>query len=112
MDIECFIITHMEEMEEIKRIALNALEKAEETMSKIKGLESREDNLENRMTVIEKRVDALDGKMDTLLDSTCQIKMLLVDNTSVTKSAKRNAKTWGVLSVAVSFFMRLIEIFI
>ena len=81
-------------------------------MSKIKGLESREDNLESRITILEKRVDALDGKMDTLLDSTSQIKMLLVDNTSVTKSAKRNAKGWGVLSVAVSFFMRLIEIFI
>ena len=102
----------MEEIEEIKRLAINALEKAEETMVKIKGFESREGSLESRITILEKRVDALDGKMDTLLDSTSQIKMLLVDNTSVTKSAKRNAKTWGVLSVAVSFFMRLIEIFI
>ena len=106
------MITLMEEIEEIKRLALNALEKAEETMGKIKGLESIEDNLESRITILEKRVDALDGKMDTLLDSTSQIKMLLVDNASVTKSAKRNAKGWGVLSVAVSFFMRLIEIFI
>ena len=102
----------MEEIEEIKRLAINALEKADETMAKIKGFESREYSLESRITILEKRVDALDGKMDTLLDSTSQIKMLLVDNTSVTKSAKRNAKGWGVLSVAVSFFMRLIEIFI
>ena len=106
------MITLMEEIEEIKRLALDALEKAEDTMIKLKELESREDNLGSRITVLEKRVDALDGKMDTLLDSTSQIKMLLVDNTSVTKSAKRNAKGWGVLSVAVSFFMRLIEIFI
>ena len=91
------MITLMEEIEEIKRLALNALEKAEETMGKIKGLESIEDNLESRITILEKRVDALDGKMDTLLDSTSQIKMLLVDNTSVTKSAKRNAK--GVLGL-------------
>ena len=39
----------MEEIEEIKRLAINALEKAEETMVKIKGFESREDSLESRI---------------------------------------------------------------
>lgn len=102
----------MDELEEIRSIAASALKKADDALAKINAVESRENALEARMDSLEKRMDILDGKMDTLLDSTSQIKMMLMDNTAVTKSAKRNAKGWGFMSVAISFFFRLVEIFI
>lgn len=92
----------MEEIEEIRALAEHALEIAQNTCK-------REEELEEKVIKLEKRVDMLDGKMDTLLDSTSQIKMLLSENTSQTKSTKRNVKGFGFISIIISFVFRLLE---
>lgn len=59
-------------------------------------------DLIEKVATLETRVDKLDGKMDTLLDSTSQIKAMLTENGRDSKSARRNAKGWGFLSVIVT----------
>ena len=75
-------------------------------------IEERITRLEARMDKVEERVDTLDSKMDTLLDSTAQIKVLLSENTSVTKSARRNSRGWGIFSVILSLLAKLGEFLI
>ena len=79
-------------------------------------LEARVDNTESqlaeveaRLTTVEERVNTLDSKMDTLLDSTSQIKAILSENTKVTKSARRNTRGWGVISVILSLLAKVGE---
>lgn len=75
-------------------------------------IEERITRLEARMDKVEERVDTLDSKMDTLLDSTAQIKAALTENTSVTKSARRNSRGWGFLSLLVSLLAKIGEFLI
>lgn len=75
---------------------------AKETHDRQDNLESKVEDLTERMDTIEFRMDKLDGKMDTLLDSTSQIKSMLAVNGKDSKSASRNAKGWGFLSVIVT----------
>lgn len=75
---------------------------AKDTHDREKELESKVETITERMDDIEYRMNKLDGKMDTLLDSTSQIKSMLNENGRDSKSASRNAKGWGVLSVIVT----------
>lgn len=59
-------------------------------------------DLIEKVSTLETRVDRMEGKMDTLLDSTSQIKMMLTENGKDSKSARRNAKGWGFISVLVT----------
>ena len=72
-------------------------------------LEKRVESLDRRLTTVEERVNTLDSKMDTLLDSTSQIKAILSENTSLTKSARRNTRGWGVFSIIISVLARVGE---
>ena len=70
-------------------------------------------DLIEKVSTLETRVDRMEGKMDTLLDSTSQIKAMLAENGRDSKSARRNAKGWGFISVLVTLgtnFMKLISI--
>lgn len=75
---------------------------AKDTRDREKELETKVEDISERMDDIEHRMAKLDGKMDTLLDSTAQIKTMLAVNGKDTKSASRNAKGWGFLSVIVT----------
>lgn len=65
--------------------------------------------LKERVCDLESRVDRLDGKMDTLLDSTSQIKAMLTENGRDSKSARRNAKGWGFISVLVTIVSNVLK---
>lgn len=65
--------------------------------------------LKDRVCELESRVDRLDGKMDTLLDSTSQIKCMLTENGRDSKSARRNAKGWGFISVIVTIASNVLK---
>lgn len=67
--------------------------------------------LKEKVNELEYRVDRLDGKMDTLLDSTSQIKAMLTENGKDSKSARRNAKGWGFISVIVTIATNVAKLF-
>lgn len=58
--------------------------------------------VEERVTTLEARVTTLDSKMDTLLDGVSQIKAVLNDNTSISRSARRNTRGWGFISCLIT----------
>lgn len=68
-------------------------------------------DLIEKVATLENRVDKLDGKMDTLLDSTSQIKAMLTENGKDSKSARRNAKGWGFISVLVTIGTNALKLF-
>lgn len=84
----------------------------EEIRESIASLTERQDKIESRVESLETRVTTLDSKMDTLLDGVSQIKSVLNDNTSVSKSARRNTRGWGFLSVLVSLLSGIARIII
>lgn len=83
---------------------------AKDASDRGKDLEDKVEDLGERMDTIERRMDKLDGKMDTLLDSTSQIKSMLAVNGKDSKSASRNAKGWGFLSVIVTIVTNAVKL--
>lgn len=69
-----------------------------------------ENDLIEKVSALETRVDRMEGKMDTLLDSTSQIKQMLTANGKDTRSAKNNAKGWGFISVVVTVLSNAIKL--
>lgn len=80
--------------------------------TRLDRLEARSDEMDKRVSSIETRLTAYEQKMNNILDSTSQIKDLLLDNGKDTKSAKRNAKGWGFLSVFISLAVKVGEFFL
>lgn len=74
----------------------------DEIRASIALLSERQDKIESRVVSLESRVTTLDSKMDTLLDGVSQIKSAINDNTTVSKSARRNTRGWGFLSVLIA----------
>lgn len=81
--------------EDIEKIALEALEKANLALEETKTLKEKIANLK---------------KTDTAI--LYEIKDMLGQNSKVTTSAKRNAKGWGVLSVILSVVGEFLRIFL
>lgn len=86
---------------EQSRVAKEAADKALDGVTKLEG----------EVRILEQRVEKYEGKVDAILGTTSEIKSLLTTNGRDTKSAKRNAKGWGFLSVFVSIAFKLAEIF-
>lgn len=84
----------------------------DDILRRLSRLEEKTDTLEQRMNGVEQRLTAYEAKVETILDTTGQIKDLLTTNGRDTKSAKRNAKGWGFASVFVSVFFKIGEFFI
>ena len=57
-------------------------------------------------------IASLREKVDTLAEAVNNLRDLIKDNTRDTKSAKRNAKGWGALSVILSIIFKVFEILI
>lgn len=84
----------------------------DEIERRIEKLENLTGELSGRVTSIEKRVDAVEGKLDSLLDSTAELKNMLRQNTGYSRSAKNNATGWGIVGFISSLVMSIARLLI